>query len=270
MNMPPLTAVAMAAAALFVAKAVAWLIQRRWGNAGIVDGIWAWALGSLAAWFAWAGHAPPEVKLLLALMGLGWGVRLGTYLWARNWRTAEDWRYAELRAEWGTQAQFKMFWFFQFQNLFTLALACSAFMPAAYRWSGSDGSAPPDSPGHLALGLALAIWLIALGGEALADAQLKAFKAQGAAPGEVCERGLWRHSRHPNYFFECVHWLAYVPLAWGSPMWAWSLLAPAVMCLLILKISGVPLMERQLALSKPGYADYMRRTNRLIPGPARH
>lgn len=81
--------------------------------------------------------------------------------------------------------------------------------------------------------------------------------------------GLWHYSRHPNYFFECLHWLAYLPLAWGSPLWAWSLAAPLVMALLIQKISGVPLMERYQLMNKPGYAAYVRRTNRLIPGPVK-
>jgi steroid 5-alpha reductase family enzyme len=258
--MSPALAVFVAAAFLFLAKTAAWLIQRRRGNAGIVDGIWAWALGGLAVWFAWCGSAPVEVRATLAVMGLVWGLRLGIHMWRRNWQGPEDWRYAELRTSWGLRAQSRMFWFFQFQNLFTLALACSAFMPAAWR---------NGSPGTWALAMALLIWLIAVSGESLADAQLRAFKADPKHQGQVCSIGLWRYSRHPNYFFECVHWLAYVPLAWGSPLMAWALLAPLVMVVLILKVSGIPLLERQLAVSKAGYADYMRTTNRLIPGPSR-
>lgn len=259
--MSPLPAVLCAAALLFAAKSVAWLIQRRQGNGGIVDAIWAWALGGLAVWFACVGSAPLEVRLTLGLMGGLWGLRLGTYLWQRNWRSAEDWRYAQFRASWGAQAQSKMFWFFQFQNLFTLALAASAFMPAAYR---------EGTPGPVALAIAVLILLGSVVGEGLADAQLRRFKADPANRGRVCEQGLWRHSRHPNYFFECVHWLAYVPLAWGSPLLPWTLAAPAVMVLLLLKISGVPLLEREMAQRKPGYAEYMKRTSMLVPWPRRH
>lgn len=253
-----LNAVLIAAALLFAAKSIAWLIQRRQGNGGIVDAIWAWALGGLAVWFGFTGTADPEVRWTLAAMGGLWGLRLGTYLWRRNWRAAEDWRYAQFRAEWGDKAQSKMFWFYQFQNVFTLALACSAFLPAAYR---------EGSPGPVALGLAVAILLLSVWGEGLADDQLRRFKADPAQRGRVCDVGLWRYSRHPNYFFECVHWLAYLPLAWGSELWAWGLIAPLVMVLLLLKISGVPLLEAEMARRKPGYAEYMRRTSMLVPWP---
>lgn len=256
--MPMLNAVLIAAALLFAAKTVAWLIQRQQGNGGIVDAIWAWALGGLAVWFAFTGTADPQVRWTLAAMGGLWGLRLGTYLWRRNWRAAEDWRYAQFRAEWGDKAQSKMFWFYQFQNVFTLALACSAFLPAAYR---------EGSPGPVALGLAVAILLLSVWGEGLADDQLRRFKADPAQRGRVCDIGLWRYSRHPNYFFECVHWLAYLPLAWGSDLWAWGLIAPLVMVLLLLKISGVPLLEAEMARRKPGYAEYMRRTSMLVPWP---
>jgi steroid 5-alpha reductase family enzyme len=258
--MSPLAALSIAALFLFAAKSLAWLIQRRLGNAGIVDGIWAWALGGLAVWFAWVGSADTTTRLALGLMGGAWGLRLGSYLWWRNWRTAEDWRYAQLRQSWGPQASVKMFWFFQFQNLFTLALAASAFMPAAYR----TGQVPPT-----ALSLSAAILLLAVGGEALADSQLQRFKSRPTYTGQVCDAGLWRYSRHPNYFFECLHWLAYLPLAWGSELWAWTLAAPLIMATLLLRISGVPLMERELAQRKPGYAAYMQRTSMLLPWPPR-
>jgi steroid 5-alpha reductase family enzyme len=104
-----------------LAKTGAWIWQLRTRNAGMVDAIWAWTLGGLAAVYALCGDAP-----LLALMGGAWGLRLGWHLWVRNHGKPEDWRYAQLRKEWGERADSKMFWFFQFQNLFTLLLAASA------------------------------------------------------------------------------------------------------------------------------------------------
>ena len=107
--------------------------------------------------------------------------------------------------------------------------------------------------------------------ESVADAQMRAFKARMASHPDraqaICEDGLWRHSRHPNYFFECVHWLAYLPLAIGAPHGWVTLLAPLVMAFLPTKLSGMPLLEKEMAARKPGYAEYMRSTSALIPWP---
>lgn len=256
----PGAALLIAAALAFAAKCVAWSLQRRSGNAGIVDAIWAWTLGAIAVLFALFGSAPPALRVLLALMGGVWGLRLGAHLWRRNAGAAEDWRYAQLRERWGAAAQGKLFAFFQFQNLFTLALAASAFMPVAWR------DAMPPLP---AIAVAVVIWLVSVTGESVADAQMAAFRADPRRRGGVCDSGLWRWSRHPNYFFECLHWCAYPPLALGAP-WGWATFAaPLVMATLLLRFSGVPLLEAELMRRKPGYRDYVRRTSVLIPRPPR-
>lgn len=242
------------------AKTVAWLLQYRLRNAGLVDAIWAWTLGLLAVVYAAVGPAPVELRLLLAVVGGAWGLRLGTHLFFRNWAKPEDWRYAEFRRRWGAQANRNMFWFFQFQNLFTLILSALAFIPVA--WS-------PVRPPLPLLSLAVLIAIAALVGEALADRQMERFRADPRNAGAVCRDGLWRYSRHPNYFFECLYWLAYLPLAFGSP-WAWVTLgAPLVMAWLLLRLSGVPLLEAEMARRKPGYAEYQRTTSLLIPLPPR-
>ena len=260
--MSPLHTFLLTCIVVVAAKTIAWLIQLRTRNAGIVDAIWAWSLGGLALIYAAAGSAPAGTRLSLALMGGIWGLRLGTHLWRRNWGKPEDWRYARFRAGWGSRADRKMFWFFQFQNVFTLMLSAAAFMPVAYRAAG---------PSAFWIGVAVVIWLVSVIGEGLADAQMAEFRGNPANKGRVCRAGLWRYSRHPNYFFECVHWLAYLPLALGSPgapSWGWiSLLAPAVMAWLLMKLSGVPLLEAEMVKRKPGYADYVRSTSALIPWP---
>jgi steroid 5-alpha reductase family enzyme len=241
-----------------LAKTGAWIWQLRTRNAGMVDAIWAWTLGGLAAVYALCGDAPLLLRLLLALMGGAWGLRLGWHLWVRNHGKPEDWRYAQLRKEWGERADSKMFWFFQFQNLFTLLLAASAFAAVAYR---------DDMPSIIAIALALMLWVGSILGEGIADQQMERFRANPANKGSVCRDGLWRYSRHPNYFFECLHWAAYVPLALGAP-WGWvSLAAPAIMAFLLLKLSGVPMLEAEMIRRKPGYDEYVRQTSALIPLP---
>lgn len=258
MPLTPLSAFLLTVVLAFAAKTCAWLLQRRTRNAGIVDAIWAWTLGALAAVYALAGTAPAPLRVMLALLGGLWGLRLGWHLWVRNHGKPEDWRYAKFRADWGRSADRKMFWFFQFQNLFTLMLSASAFLPVAYR------AALPGAPALIA---AVLIWLIAVLGEGIADSQMAEFRANPAHRGRVCDRGLWRWSRHPNYFFECLHWLAYVPLALGAAYGYVSLAAPLIMAALLMTLSGVPLLEAEMLRRKPGYAEYRRRTSVLIPWP---
>ncbi len=262
MNLPldPPQALAGAIVIVVAAKTVAWLLQLRTRNAGIVDAIWAWSLGGLAVWFAVTGSGDPTVRTVTGLLGGLWGLRLGWHLWVRNWGAEEDWRYAGFRARWGDQADRNMWFFFQFQNIFTLILASSAFLvPAAF------GVSVPDA----AIVLAGLVWAGSVLGESIADRQLEAFRQDPSNRGQVCDRGLWGWSRHPNYFFETLHWLAYVPLAWGSGWLPATFVAPLVMAFLLLKMSGLPILEAGLVQRKPGYADYMRRTSAFIPLPPR-
>ncbi len=254
--MTPFNAFLLTIALVVSAKIFAWALQLRTRNAGTVDAIWAWTLGGLAVVYALVGSAPDSLRWLLALMGGLWGLRLGTHLWRRSLGRPEDWRYAQFRQKWGAHTNRNMFWFFQFQNLFTLMLSAAAFMPVAYR---------PDQPAAWAIVLAVAIWLLSVAGEGMADAQMERFRANPANKGRVCRDGLWRYSRHPNYFFECLHWLAYLPLALGAP-WGWmTLAAPLVMVFLLLRLSGVPLLEAEMIQRRKGYAEYMRTTNELLP-----
>ena len=113
------------------------------------------------------------------------------------------------------------------------------------------------------------VWLLSVAGEGMADAQLARFKKIPSNKGRVCREGLWRYSRHPNYFFECLHWFTYLLLAIGSSWWWVGLIAPFVMAFLLLRLSGIPITEAHLAKSRPEYADYMRTTSAFIPWPPR-
>lgn len=243
--------------ALALAFTGVWLLQLRTGNAGEVDAVWAWTLGLLGPWFAWHSTAEPLVRLMIAVMPLVWGVRLGAFLWVRNHGKPEDGRYAQLRREWGDQANYKMWRFFQVQVVFSLLIALGLLVA-----SRRDTPVPPG----LIL-LSAGIWVVSILGEALADAQLAAFKRKPDNKGRVCRQGLWAWSRHPNYFFECLHWAAYVPLAWGTEGFMLAWLPPAVMAFLLLKLSGIPATEAQAARTRPEYAEYIRTVSPLIPWP---
>ena len=257
--LPTLTALqafAVAVAVVVAAKTLAWLLQLKTGNAGLVDAIWALTLGGLAVLYAAFGTASIDTRALLGVMGAAWGLRLGLHLWVRNYGKPEDWRYANLRQQWGSAANAKMFWFFQFQNIFTLLLSASAFIPVAYRG---------DSAPLWGCVLGVFIWVVSVAGESLSDQQMEKFRANPANKGQVCRVGFWKYSRHPNYFFETLHWLAYLPLAIGAPYWWATLAAPVVMAWLLMKLSGVPLMEAEMIKRKPGYAEYVRTTSALVP-----
>jgi steroid 5-alpha reductase family enzyme len=257
--MPVLTALLIAALALVLLFALVWAVQLRTRNAGLVDAVWAWSLGLLAVFFALAGNAPGSLRVTVAMLGGLWGLRLGTHLYLRNRGRPEDGRYARFREEWGEHADRNMFWFFQLQVVFSLLLAVAFVIPAY------AASAPPV-PCVLA---SVVVWLASVGGEALADLQLERFRRDPSNRGRVCRNGLWRYSRHPNYFFECMHWLAYPLLAAGSGLWWLTLAPPAIMAYLLMRLSGIPLTEAQTARSRPDYAEYMRTTSPLIPWPPR-
>lgn len=255
--MPVAATVLLTFVLLALACLVAWVWQRRSRNAGMIDPIWAGATGAVSVPIALLANGAPLARSLVALGGLAWGLRLGVHLWRRNFGKPEDWRYRAMRDNWGVAADRKFFWLFQLQAAVSVLLAVAYLVPA-YRVS------PPSG---WAVALFVLIWCVAVFGEAMADRSLRRFAANPANRGQVCRDGLWRYSRHPNYFFECVHWVAYVPLGIGSP-WGWALLLPpCLMAWLLLKISGVPLLEARSLRERSGYAEYQRTTSVLIPWP---
>jgi len=231
-----------------------WRWQRQHGNAGIVDVLWSAGLGVGAVLLAAVGRGAVAPRVLLAILGGVWSLRLALHLWTRVRREGEDGRYQHLRSSWGGD-QRRWLAFFQLQALLVPVFA----LPFAAVAANPRGASP-----WLALGVA--IWLLAVAGEGIADAQLARFRADPAYRGRTCRSGLWRYSRHPNYFFEWLHWLAYVALAVGSPLWALAWLGPLTMWLFLRFLSGVPWTEAQ-ALRTRGedYRDYQRTTPMLFP-----
>ncbi|WP_426663798.1 DUF1295 domain-containing protein [Rhodanobacter aciditrophus] len=240
--------------------ALGWRWQRRHTNTGIVDALWAAGLGGAAVLLALLGPGAAVPRLALGVLGGLWGLRLAWHLWRRVRREPEDGRYRALREHWQGD-QRRLFAFFQFQALLIplfalpfVAVATNAMTSLSWLVAG------------------VAIWVGGVLGEAIADAQLARFRADLRQHGRTCRHGLWRYSRHPNYFFEWLHWFAYVALAIGSPLaWlAWS--GPLLMFLFLRFISGIPFTEAQ-ALRTRGedYRAYQRSTPMLFPWfPKRH
>lgn len=234
--------------------AAGWQWQRRTGNAGIVDVLWAGGLGCAAIGLAWLGDGDAVTRLWLAAAGGIWGLRLAWHLWRRVSHEPEDGRYRYLREHW-QGSQWKFFLFFQAQALL-IVLFSLPFLAVARNQSAST----------LQLAAATLVWLLCVGGESLADAQLARFRQQPANKGKTCRDGLWRYSRHPNYFFEWLHWFSHVLMAAGSPLWPMAWLGPVLMYLFLRYLSGVPFTEAQ-ALRTRGqdYLDYQRSTPMLFP-----
>ena len=246
-------------ACVALALALVWAFQLKSHNANLVDPVWSWSLGALGVCFAASGSAPIVLRAMLAVFAGLWGLRLGTHLFRRNHGKPEDGRYARLREQWGYAADRNLFWFFQVQTVFA-ALLSLPFVVVAWR---------DELPPTWAIAAATIVWIVSLVGEAAADALLARFVQDSSNKGRVCRVGLWRYSRHPNYFFECMHWFTYLLLAIGSPWWWIGLISPAVMAFLLLRLSGIPITEAHLARSRPGYADYIRTTSAFIPWPPR-
>lgn len=237
-----------------LAMALGWVWQRRRDNAGIVDVLWAGSLAGSAVLMGIFGDGAVLNRVLLAVLGGAWGLRLAWHLWRRVSREPEDGRYRALRGHW-QGSQLKFFVFFQAQAL--LVLLFSLPFLAASRVAGALPVWPT---------LACLVWLACVAGESIADDQLARFRAAPANVGRTCRAGLWRYSRHPNYFFEWLHWFSYVLLAVGSPSWALAWLGPVLMYVFLRYLSGVPFTEKQ-ALRTRGddYREYQRSTPMLFP-----
>jgi steroid 5-alpha reductase family enzyme len=239
---------------------LAWLVYLKTDRADWIDVAWAFSLGGLAGCFAFLGTGDPGRRLLVGLLGGLWGLRLGLHLALRVARDSrEDGRYTQLRQDWGGQIQIKFLGFFLFQGVLNLVLS----LP--FLFAAMDA---PGIPWWTWTGAAMT--LAAIAGEGLADAQLRAFKADARNRGQVCRQGLWGWSRHPNYFFEWMVWTGFAVAAQGT---AWALLAftaPALILHFLLRVTGIPATEAQSLRSKAdAYRRYQREVSAFLPLPPR-
>lgn len=243
--------------ALAVIMAMLWLVQYATRNAGIVDVAWAFGTGVLGVWFSLgvsSGDATRGV-IIATLVGI-WGARLGYYLASRVLRESEDGRYRSMRDSLGRWTQPVMFLFFQVQALWGLMFALPMWAAAQ---STSLAIAWHDW-------LGIGVWLIAFTGEVVSDRQLNQFRRDPANKGKVCQTGLWRYSRHPNYFFEWLHWWAYVLIGIGSPWWWVTIAGVVVMYVFLTRVTGIPYTEQQAIRSRgDAYRRYQETTNVFFP-----
>ena len=253
----PLALVVMAYLVMAVAMAGLWALQLRVRNASLADVGWCAGLIAVVFWYCTQVTGEAERKILVAVLVMLYAGRLGIYIFLnRVLGKTEDARYRRLREQWGTSAGLYMFGYFQLQ-----ALAVAAFsLPLLVAIQN-------PRPVFALIELAgFIVWTVAVFGEALADWQLARFRATPWNHDRVCREGWWRYSRHPNYFFEWLHWWAYVVMALGAPGWPLTLIGPVAMGWALLKLTGIPLAEEQ-ALASRGeeYRMYQLTTNAFIP-----
>ena len=251
-------AMALAAIVIAVLMSATWLVSLALKNASIVDLVWGagFVVVGWSVFVAVAGHSAVGKVLLIGVTL--WGVRLAGYLTWRNHGKGEDYRYVAMRRRWGSR--------FPIVSLFTVF-----FLQGTIMWVVSlplqIGIADTNaSLGALAF-LGLASWLLGITFEAVGDAQLARFKANPVNAGKVMNRGLWKYSRHPNYFGDACVWWGLALIACSGRAGAWSLIGAAVMTLFLRRISGVTLLEKSLVKRREGYDDYIRTTSPFVPRP---
>jgi steroid 5-alpha reductase family enzyme len=234
-----------------------WLLSLPTRNASLADIFWG--LGFvLIAWLSFAltgGYLGR--KLLLALLTTAWGLRLSLHIAWRNWGQGEDRRYQDWRAKRGASFWWvSLFTVFLIQAvllwLISLAVQFGQISPAPARFTGLDF-------------LGSLVWAAGFTFEAVADWQLARFKADPANRGKVMNRGLWAYSRHPNYFGESLIWWGLFLVALATPYGWWALISPVVITFLLLKVSGVVLLEKDIVARRPEYQEYLETTSAFIP-----
>jgi len=234
-----------------------WLASLAQRNASIVDAFWGLGFVLLAAVYFVAADGFVGRKILITSLVAVWGLRLSLYILWRNWGKGEDYRYRAFREKAGER-----FWWVSFFQVFllqgVLLWLISAPILAAQFY---------DSPDELTVvdGLGALVWAVGLFFEAVGDWQLASFKADPANKGRVMQSGLWRYTRHPNYFGDATVWWGYFVIAAGTIEGLWTVISPILMTVLLMRVSGVALLEKAQVRSKPQYRAYIDSTSAFLP-----
>lgn len=239
-----------------------WLVSLPLRNASIVDVVWSLNFLLVAAFGLGFGDGVWARRALVFVLVAPWALRLSWHIGRRNHGKGEDFRYQAFRKRYGEHrywwiSLFQVFWL-QGIIAWTVSLplqaAAQSATPASLVWTDA---------------LAVLVWLVGFGFEAIGDAQLRAFKADPSNAGKVMDRGLWRYTRHPNYFGDATLWWGLGLLAIATPWWWTALVGPAVMTFMLVRVSGVAMLERSIGKRRPGYDEYVRRTSAFVPRPPR-
>jgi steroid 5-alpha reductase family enzyme len=263
------TALLAIAVGLSLVMSLAWAVEQRAGNSGWIDTVWTFGVGfvgvtcALVPLGAEAAANIPRQWLLAVAIAL-WALRLGFHVAGRTACVADDPRYAALRQGWGANASWQMWLLVQKQAVVSIPLVLAVFLAARN----------PAPALRLQDGLAILIFILAIAGEGVADQQLRRFRRSSAGSGRICQAGLWRWSRHPNYFFEWFGWLGYPLVAIdlsGGYAWGWlALFAPACMYWLLVYVSGIPPLEAHMLRTRGDeFRAHQARTNAFFPWPSR-
>jgi steroid 5-alpha reductase family enzyme len=252
------TALLAAAIAIAVLMLLTWVVSVVLRNASIVDIVWGLGFVVVGWTVRLQGDTNTARQWLLVGMVTVWGLRLAGYLAWRNHGAGEDYRYRAMRKRYGDRFPVvSLVTVFAFQGLMMWIVSLPIQL----------GQVPdtPD-PGLLAA-VGVVVWLVGLGFEAVGDWQLARFKADPANAGTVMDRGLWRYTRHPNYFGDALVWWGIALVAAESGVGAWGLVGAALMTVLLRRVSGVTLLERSLVKRRAGYVEYVARTSPFVPRP---
>ncbi len=238
-----------------------WLVSLVSGDASIADRCWGLGFVLLAAWYASNGGGWPVRSWLLLGLTAVWGIRLSVHIHRRNRGKPEDPRYARWRESGGAS-----YWWTSLWKVFVLQAVILWTVSAPLLAGQSSGT-----PEHLTAAdfAGSALWLVGFAFEAVGDAQLAAFRADPKNAGKVLSTGLWRFTRHPNYFGDALIWWGLFVIATSVPGGGWTVFSPVLMTVLLVRVSGVRLLEESLFETRPGYADYVARTSAFIPWPPR-
>jgi steroid 5-alpha reductase family enzyme len=253
---PALFTLGLGTAALLMAAL--FLVAQRISNFSIVDIAWSALFTPLVLLYATLADGYGPRRSLIAVMVTLWSLRLAGHLYARisSLHPEEEGRYVQLRRDWAAHLNGRFFFFFQAQGLLATLLSLPFLLACVDR-------RPALGPLEV---VGAALFVVALAGEAVADRQLAAFKTRPRSRGRTCRDGLWRTSRHPNYFFEWLVWVAYCLFAWASP-WGWTTVAcPLLMLFFLFRVTGIPMTEEQALRSRgDDYRDYQRTTSPFFP-----